>query len=1011
MFKDHLSTLTSDLEQLAELLSPAATTKIEFLAGERREVAILFLDIHGFSTVAEKLDHEQLHKLMFGVMKTLAGVIEQHGGYVDKFEGDLVMALFGAQMASENDSIRAVHCGLKLLDVLMEINKLLKQKMNFELGARIGINFGWVTVAPDPKGHLTAMGDDVNLASRLETAAEVNTVLVSESVMKECGGYFEWQDLGFIQVKGRKDPVHVYRPLGFGNTTLERWKRSQIVENLPLTGREKELNMLIQFWQDAISKERDETDGLYQPVFIEISGDAGIGKSRLMHELEKYVTQIIPDMIVLRGNTTFIAQPPFWLWTTVLKKFFFAAHAELSETELFEISMKELAALLPNDLRELLYKNIPFLQNLISLPVQSNVIQTLDDKALRAETIFAIRNFLRFLSYHKPLLVCLDDLHWLDSGSNEALEFVLKQTRSRHPIILVGCCRSDYDDGRPVRLFSEDSGIVPKVVKMGPLTNGDAEKFAKVLLFEYDKTATDIDNEVLQVLVKYSQGNPFYLEELALDWLESGILQNQNGTFRLVQPVSDSKVPTSIASLLRARMDRLNKEERETLQECAVLGLEFTQLLFKQVREKIEVHYSGDVYLKELELRSFIKSLLSMRDILYRFRLTTTRNVAYETILHHNRAILHRLTAEALEELAGDKKEILSGLMSYHFELGNQFDKAIQYGLMDLSHHKRTFQNKEGYGVAKRLIQLLKDYQAECTDWSDRYYEALLLQEAICDTLGKREEQRAVLDELLQLTQTLNNSYKTVEVMLRDGNYHYAIANYAESKQIYLKALELAQQEKHQEWTAAAHGNLGLIFIISKEYDKAEQNLLNSIVLYHRLGDKRNEAVFLMNLAGLYSIQKRLDLAAEKLQLALEKFTLMGNTRAIATTTANYAVLLEKMGQIQDAILKNESAIATFREIGDKKGEAVATTNLGYCLWKNREYWQAEINLRKGIEMLKEIQDYATLARAYVNLAELYEQTKRNQELTEVVKEAYPIWEKMKTNETLARYKSYLSTN
>ncbi|MCX7835879.1 MAG: AAA family ATPase [bacterium] len=1007
MFKDPLSTLSSDLERLADLLSPSAKTKIEFLEGERREVAILFIDIHGFSTLSEKIDHEQLHKLMFGVMKTLAGVIEQHGGYVDKFEGDLIMALFGAQMASENDSIRAVHCGMKLFEVLEEINKLLKSKMDIQLGARIGINFGWVTVAPDPSGHLTAMGDDVNLAARLESTAEVNTIQVSESVVKECGEYFEWKDLGYIKVKGKSEAVHVFRPIGFGNTSLERWRRSQVVETLPLTGRDTELNLLIQYWQNAISKERSSTEGWYQPEFIEISGDAGIGKSRLMHELEKFVTNVIPDTIVLKGNTTYIAQPPFWLWTTLLKKFFFTSSTETNQHQ-FESGIEALTSILPSEQKEMLYKNIPYLQNLVSLPIQSKTLQALDDKTLRAETIFVIRNFLKFLAFHKPLLVLLEDLHWLDSGSHEALEFSLKNLHSRHPIVFVGTCRSDYDDGRPVQLFAESSGIIPKVVKMKPLLDEDAEALAKVLLFTYDKTAYRIDDEVLQKLVRYSQGNPFYLEELSLDWLESGLLENQNGIFRLVRPVSDSKVPTSIASLLRARMDRLNKEERQALQECSVLGIEFTQLLFKHVREKIEEHDTGDLYLKELELRSFIKSLLSVKDILYRFRLTTTRNVAYETILIHNRAILHRLTAEALEELAGDQTELLSGLMSFHFELGNQMDKAIYYGLMDLKRQKRTFQNKEGYELAKRLLQLLQDYKEECTDWEERYYATLLLYEAICDTLGKRQEQRSALDELVQFTEGLNNSYKLVEVWLRDGNYHYITANYDTAKQIYLKALELAQHEKYQEWIAAIYGNLGLLFLVSKEYDKAEQNLVNSIVLYHRLGDKRNEAIFLMNLAGLYHLQKRLDLATEKLQLALEKFTLLGNTRAIATTTANFAVLLENQGQLQDAILKNESAITVFREIGDFKGEAIATANLGYCQWKVNEIWQAELNLKKAIQMLQEIQDYSTLSRTYVNLAEVYEQTQRKKELAEIVKEAQPIWEKLKKTDVLTKYKTFM---
>lgn len=1007
MFQDPFSTLSNDLERLADLLTPSGKAKIEFLEGERREVAILFLDIKGFSTISETIDHEQLHKLMFGVLKTLAGVIEQHGGYVDKYEGDLIMALFGAQRASENDSIRAVQCGLRMFEVLEEINKLLLAKIRVELGARVGINFGWVTVAPDPSGHLTAMGEDVNLASRLESTAQVDTVQVSESVVKECGDYFSWKDLGIISIKGKMEPVHTFRPMGFGKVTLERWKRSAIVQQLPLTGRDEELNDLIELWKNSYATAYDVQTQLFRPSILAIFGDAGIGKSRIMYELEKYIQQHIPEAIILKGYTTYIAQPPFHLWSGIVRNLF-VTRTDVHESEQFADTIEELSSLIPAEQREILKKNAPLLQNLIPIPIKNNVVKGLDEKALRMETTLAVRNLFKFLAYQKPLCILLDDLHWIDSGSQEVLEFILKNLVAKHPITFVVCSRTDYDDGRPVQLFQDDVGIVPARLNLKPISDENAAKLFHALLFTYDSSAKEIEEEAIHKLVHYSQGNPFYLEELALDWLESGLLENQNGTFRLTKPVSDSKVPTSIASLLRARMDRLNKDERATLQECAVLGIEFTQTLFKIVREKIAEHDTGDVYLKELELRSFIKSLLSMNDLAYRFRLKTTRNVAYETILHHNRAILHKLTAEALESIVGDRKEQLSGLMSYHFELANNFDKAIEYGLLDLQHHKRTFQNKEGYSVAKHLLLLFHEHQDECSNFQQRYYTTLLLFEAICDTLGKREEQSKCLDTLKGLVALMNDIEKQVEVMLREGNYYFAFGRYGEAKSIYLQTLSLSSQHNLTAWLAASYGNLGILNLLHGEFKDAEQNLLQSIERYQLIGDRRNEAMFLMNLAGYYTQQKRYGIATDKLETALQRFTLMGNTRAIANVTSNFAVLMEQSNQVEEAIVKNESAITTFQEVGDKKGEAIATANLGYCYWKNRDVGLAELTLKKGIVLLNEIGDIPAVSKSYVNLAELYEATNRADELKKLVSMAFPIWVETNKKETLAKFETYI---
>ena len=230
MSKDWSSILEKNLQKLSEVVGVQPAKTEQLIPGERRDVAILFLDLKGFTAMSETMDHETVHKIIGGIMQALSSVVKGHGGYVDKFEGDLIMALFGATMATENDCIRAVACGLKMFNVLREVNQIFSAK-GYEIGARCGINYGSVTVAPDAADHLPVMGDEVNLASRMESTAEVNSVQITAQVKKECGDYFAWEDLGEIQVKGKKHPIHTFRPTGPGKIQTERWERAARVSS------------------------------------------------------------------------------------------------------------------------------------------------------------------------------------------------------------------------------------------------------------------------------------------------------------------------------------------------------------------------------------------------------------------------------------------------------------------------------------------------------------------------------------------------------------------------------------------------------------------------------------------------------------------------------------------------------------------------------------------------------------------------------------------------------------
>ena len=241
------SNLRNDLLKLSDVIDLPSAETPRLKDGERREVAVLFLDLKDFTSMSEGMDSEILYEMIMSVMRVLTDVIEGYGGYVDKIQGDSIMALFGARQANEKDSVRAVSCGLKMIETISEVNDIFNE-IGVTISARVGISYGMVTVAPDPSGHLTAIGDVVNLASRLEKEAVPDSILVSGMVMRQCGNLFEWRDLGLTGIRGLKEQIHIYSPVGPGSIQKARWERAARVARSPMVGRQREITQLEGIW-------------------------------------------------------------------------------------------------------------------------------------------------------------------------------------------------------------------------------------------------------------------------------------------------------------------------------------------------------------------------------------------------------------------------------------------------------------------------------------------------------------------------------------------------------------------------------------------------------------------------------------------------------------------------------------------------------------------------------------------------------------------------------------------
>ena len=971
MSEDWSSILQKDLQKLSEVagIQPAKTEQL--IVGERRDVAILFLDLKGFTAMSETMDHEMVHKVVGGIMQALSSVVKGHGGYVDKFEGDLIMALFGATIATENDCIRAVACGLKMFDVIREVNQIFKAK-GYELGARCGISYGSVTVAPDPKGNLTAMGDEVNLASRMESSAEVNTIQVTANVQKECGDYFDWEDLGEITVKGKKKPVHTYRPTGPGKVQKERWERAARVSRSPMVGREKEMRILKSWWDKQTGEVERNRRGGAKHFVIGIKAEAGIGKSRLVHEFTKQVEKQPPPtppcnsrggmVSILKGQTLSYAQPPFWLWMTLLRNYFGIGSDDPDAKMKFEKVIE--------NTDELKY-SAPFLAELLSIPSDDPRLKYLDYENKHRETLNALRDLVQHTGNKGRTIIILEDLHWLDETSKEALEFTLANCNTEKPLLVLYLYRPEGKTTLPV---INDDYIISDEITLSIIEDDACRQLIESML---GSASTEVEN----FLLKHSQGNPFFLEEFVLDMIESGQLKEEDGIWNLSVDQDSLSIPSSMTGLIHSRIDRLPSEQKAGLQHSSVIGMEFLMRLYRRLTEKVEATGKAEEILSELEKRDFIAGIKDVSDLRYVFKHILTCNTAYDTILKHNRVILHRYIAEALEELFPDDKTIYADI-AYHYEQAEDWDKAREYYTKAGEYFEESVRyNEASVSFRKALSICERVLEPEHPDVATSLNNLAFLYRS----QGLYDKAEPLYVRALEIREhVLGNQHPDFAASLTNlAILYYNQGFYDKAEPLFERALEIREPilgNQHPDF-AASLNNLAMLYCNQGFYDKAEPLQKKALeIREHVLGNQHPlVAASLNNLAILYHNQGFYDKVEPLYERALEIWEhVLGNQHPwVALSLNNLANFYREQGLYDKAEPLYERALEIFETVFGPQHVSVSNSlnDLADFYRAQGLYDKAEPLFERALEIREKVlgPQHPDFALSLNNLAMLYQ--------------------------------------
>ncbi|HZS82232.1 MAG TPA: AAA family ATPase [Stellaceae bacterium] len=620
------------------------------LESERKQVTVLFADITNSTKLIAGRDPEEARELLDPVIEAMMDSVHIYGGTVNQIQGDGIMALFGAPLYHEDHAVRACYAALHLHENLARAEGMA-QRAGMPVQAHIGISSGEVlvrTITSDLSKGYNAVGEMIHLGARLQQLARPGATLCSSETIRLAGGLVAANTNGHTVIKGLLSPVEVFELVG-ARAAQSRVHAAAAQGLTPFLGREREHEALRLCLHRAAA-------GHGQVAAL--VGEAGIGKSRLVWEFVR--SPATGGWLMLEaGGVSYGRDIPYLPIITLLKT-------------CFELGDQDDAAAIGRKVGDKL-RALGAAAEHASSAILALLGIEVDDPAWRAmdplrrrETIGkAVVQLLCRLSQRSPLIVVVEDLHWIDSETQMLLE-ALVAALAAQPILLLVNYRPGYHPGWP-------EGAPVTALEIEPLTRDMARHLARLLLGD-DETVRNLQTE----LVERTEGNPFFLEESVRALAEARLLEGKPGAFRLAEGFSKPQVPASVRAVLGARIDRLAPADKRLLQAAAAIGSKFPLTLLRQLvkEEEQETLHGRLARLKEARL-IFESSLYP--ELQYSFGHTLTQEVAYESLLQSRRRELHARIGEAIEALyAGRISEHLETL-AYHAFRGEIWEKAASY--------------------------------------------------------------------------------------------------------------------------------------------------------------------------------------------------------------------------------------------------------------------------------------------------------------------------------------------
>ncbi|HEX7058543.1 MAG TPA: adenylate/guanylate cyclase domain-containing protein [Solirubrobacterales bacterium] len=655
------------------------------LDGERKQVTVLFADVMGSMDMAEDRDPEEWHRIMQRFFSILADGVHRFEGTVDKFTGDGIMAVFGAPIAFEDHARRACFAALKMLDDISEYAAELRRAHGLNFSARIGINSGEVVagaIGDGGDGEYTAVGHTVGLAQRMEALAEPGKAYLTEATAELAHGFLALEDLGEFEIKGASRPVRVFELEGIG-TARSRFDLSRERGFSRFVGRTEEMATL----ETGLERARAG-----EGAVVGIGAEPGIGKSRLCHEFVERARAAGVEVFEAQAQAHG-SEIPFMPVLQMLRAYFGIVDGDPEQLVREKIAGR--ALLLDPELAE----QLPVLFDFLGVPDPNRPLPQLSGEARQRALHGAVCRLVRAPNRHRPIVILIEDLHWLDEGSEALLEELIVAVAGT-PTVVVLNFRPEYK-----RPWDEPPDY--REIDLTPLGPADTAELLR------DLAGTDATLEGLATLLhERTAGNPFFIEEIVRALAEAGNLEGERGAYRLARPVEGSGVPDTVQTVLAARIDRLGPEAKRLLQAASVAGKEVAERTLTAVAGTTGPE-QGDAALRALIEAGFLYELELYPERVLAFRHPLTREVAYASQLGEQRRAMHAATARALIALNPERLDELAALIASHMESGGEALEAARWSARAAhwAGHSRPRDAIRLWAAAMRLVDSIEESQ------------------------------------------------------------------------------------------------------------------------------------------------------------------------------------------------------------------------------------------------------------------------------------------------------------
>jgi class 3 adenylate cyclase/predicted ATPase len=792
--------------QATPSVEPASTVVTSRTSeAERRQLTVMFCDLVGSTKLSSQLDPEEYREVVRAYQSACTEVIQRYDGYIAQYLGDGLLVYFGYPHAHEDDAQRAVRTGLEILAAMEDLNKKLAQEQGITLALRLGIHTGLVVVGAMGGGarqEQLALGETPNVAARIQGLAASNTIAMSEATYRLGQGYFECQDLGAQALRGVAEPVHVYRVLQESGAR----GRLDVAGTRGLTslvGREQEVGLLLERWEQV-------KNGQGQVVLL--TGDAGIGKSRLVQTLKDHVANE-PNMrwecrsAEYSQNTALF--PLVDLFQRILR---FEAH-ETPDTKLTKLEQTLSQYKLP------LEETVPLFAPLLALPLPESRYAPLNlspqrQRQMTLETIVAI---LLEHAERQPVLFILEDLHWTDPTTLEFLNLVIEQIPTTSLLMLLTC--------RPT--------FQPSWSHRSYLTEITVSRLSPTQVEQIVRRITDgktLPTEVLQQIIAKTDGVPLFVEELTKAILESGALKAVDHHYALTGLLSTFAIPATLQDSLMARLDRL-MTGKVIAQLGATIGRQFSYALLQAVAQL------NDRTLQE-ELHRLVEAeIVYQRGVppqaTYTFKHALIQDAAYESLLKSTRQQFHQQIAQVLEVQFTATVDQQPELLAHHYTEAGLTGQAVAYWYKAGQRASERSAHVEAIAHLRQGLALLQTFPEIPERRQQEVAMLIALGAALIATKGQAApEVGETYSHAQQLCERLEDSYQLFPVLRGLWNYYNVRNEFQTAHALGEQLLVLAQQVQDSAMLVAAHRAVGATLFRLGAVASAHTHFTQGIALY-----------------------------------------------------------------------------------------------------------------------------------------------------------------------------------